>query len=113
MKSRTWTGLAFCSPLIIGLLCFTVLPVVASFWFSLCNYPILEPPRFVGVANYVELARDDRFWHSVRNTFLYVAGAIPLGMVVGLGCALLLNQRVAGIKVFRTLFFLPTVVALF
>jgi multiple sugar transport system permease protein len=48
----------------------------------------------------------------VRNTFEYVIGAVPLGMAVGLGLALLLNQKVAGIKVFRTLFFLPTVVPL-
>ena len=112
MKSRTFTGLAFCSPLIFGLVAFTILPVLASFWFSLCNYPILDPPRFVGASNYVELARDDRFWHSVRNTFTYVLLAVPLGMIVGLGLALLLNQKVSGIKVFRTLFFLPTVVPL-
>jgi multiple sugar transport system permease protein len=78
----------------------------------LCNYPILDPPKFVGTANYAELVRDDQFWHSVRNTFEYVLMAVPLGMVVGLGLALLLNQKVAGIKVFRTLFFLPTVVPL-
>jgi len=112
MKSRTFTGIMFCMPLIVGILAFTVVPVVASFWFSLCNYPILDPPKFVGTANYVELARDDRFWHSVRNTFTYVLFAIPSGMAVGLGLALLLNQKVAGIKVFRTLFFLPTVVPL-
>jgi multiple sugar transport system permease protein len=112
LKRRTLTGLAFCSPLIFGLLAFTVLPVVASFWFSLCNYPILDPPRYVGLANYAEMARDEQFWHSVRNTFEYVLGAVPLGMAVGLGLALLLNQKVAGIKVFRTLFFLPTVVPL-
>ena len=112
MRSRTLTGLAFCSPLIFGLVAFTILPVVASLWFSLCNYPILDPPRFVGTANYTELARDDQFWHSVRNTFTYVLGAVPLGMAIGLGLALLLNQKVKGIKVFRTLFFLPTVVPL-
>lgn len=112
MRSKTFTGLAFCSPLILGLLAFTVLPVAASAWFSLCNYPILDPPRYVGVANYVELARDEQFWHSVRNTFTYVLLAVPLGMAVGLGLALLMNQKVNGIKVFRTLFFLPTVVPL-
>ena len=107
---RTFTGIAFCSPLIFGLLAFTILPILASLWFSLCNYPILDPPRFVGTANYAELARDDQFWHSVRNTFEYVLLAVPLGMAAGLGLALLLNQKVKGIKVFRTLFFLPTVV---
>lgn len=109
---RTLTGLAFCAPLIFGLLAFTLLPVLASFYFSLCNYPILDPPRFVGAANYADLVRDDQFWHSVRNTFTYVLGAVPLGMAIGLGLALLLNQKVAGIKVFRTLFFLPTLVPL-
>ncbi len=112
MNRRTWTGLAFCSPLILGLLAFTVLPVIASFWFSLCNYPILDSPRYVGAANYVEMAHDDRFWHSVQNTFVFVLASVPLGMIVGLGLALLMNQRVPGIKVFRTLFFLPTVVPL-
>lgn len=110
MKRRTLTGIAFCAPLIVGLIFFTILPVISSFWFSLCNYPILSPPRFVGAANYVELTTDEQFWHSVRNTFTYVLTAVPLGMAVGLGLALLLNQRVAGIKVFRTMFFLPTVV---
>jgi multiple sugar transport system permease protein len=112
MKPRTFTGIAFCSPLIIGMVCFTIVPVLMSFWFSLCNYPILDPPRFVGTANYAELFKDERFWHSVRNTFEYVIAAVPLGMIVGLGLALLLNQKVPGIKVFRTLFFLPTVVPL-
>ena len=110
MKQKTLTGLAFCAPLIVGLILFTVIPVVSSFWFSLCNYPILAPPRFIGVSNYVELTRDSQFWRSVQNTFMYVLGAVPLGMIVGLSLALLLNQKVAGIKVFRTLFFLPTVV---
>ena len=111
-RTNTIAGLLFCSPLILGLLAFTVLPIFASFWFSLCNYPILDKPRYVGLANYAELAKDDQFWHSVRNTFEYVLGAIPLGMAVGLVLALLLNQQVAGIKVFRTLFFLPTLVPL-
>ncbi|HLK16219.1 MAG TPA: sugar ABC transporter permease [Fimbriimonadaceae bacterium] len=110
MKRRTWIGLAFCSPLIVGLLAFTVIPVVASAWFSLCNYPILDPPKYIGAANYTELVRDDQFWHSIRNTFTYVLMAVPLGMAVGLVLALLMNQKVRGIKVFRTLFFLPTVV---
>lgn len=112
MKRRTLTGILFCSPLIFGLIVFTVIPVGLSFWFSLCNYPILDPPRFVGTANYQELVRDEQFWHSVRNTFTYVLMSVPLGMAAGLGLALLLNQKVAGIKVFRTLFFLPTVVPL-
>lgn len=111
-RSRTLTGILFCAPLIFGLLAFTVLPVLASAWFSLCNYPILEPPRYVGGANYVELTRDAQFWHSVRNTFTYVVFAVPLGMVVGLGLALLMNLKVPGIRVFRTLYFLPTVVPL-
>jgi len=109
---RTLTGIAFCSPLIVGLLAFTVLPVLASFWFSLCDYPILDAPKYIGASNYLDLAKDDQFWHSVKNTFFYVLFAIPLGMAVGLGLALLLNQRVSGIRVFRTLFFLPTVVPL-
>jgi len=77
MKSRTFTGIAFCSPLIVGLIAFTILPVGASLWFSFCNYPILDPPRFVGVANYAEMAHDDQFWHSVRNKLCKVLQISP------------------------------------
>ncbi|MFZ4506091.1 MAG: carbohydrate ABC transporter permease [Fimbriimonas sp.] len=96
--------------MIFGLLVFTVLPVIASFYFSLCDYPIFDPPKFIGGSNYQELARDAQFWLSVRNTVLYSVFAVPLGMAMGLSLALLLNQKVPGITVFRTLFFLPTVV---
>ena len=74
VRPKTLTGLAFCSPLIFGLVAFTILPVLASLWFSLCNYPILDPPRYIGFANYTDLVKDEQFWHSVRNTFEYVLG---------------------------------------
>jgi uncharacterized membrane protein len=76
-------------PLIIGLLSFTVIPVAASIYFSLTDYPIFDPPKWVGPKNYLELVSDGRFWLSVWNTFYFVLFAVPLGMLVGLCLALL------------------------
>jgi multiple sugar transport system permease protein len=112
-QDNRWpVGIAFCLPLILGLLCLTLYPVLSSLWFALCDYPIFDPPRFVGAANFREMARDPRVWLSVWNTFYYAIFAVPLGMVAGLALALLLNLRVKGMAFYRTMFFLPTVVPL-
>ncbi|HOX38894.1 MAG TPA: sugar ABC transporter permease [Candidatus Brocadiia bacterium] len=103
-------GLAFCSPLIVGLAVFTVYPVAASFYFSLCDYPIFDPPQFIGLANYREMFEDPRIYIALYNTFIYAILGIPVGMVCGLGLAMLLNVKVKGMAVYRTVFFLPSVV---
>lgn len=111
--SNRWPiGMAFCLPMIVGLLGFTVYPIAASFYYSLCDYPVLDPPRFIGTANYSELVSDQRFWLSVGNTVYYGFFAVPLGIVVGLVLALLLNAKVKGIAFYRTMFFLPSIVPL-
>jgi multiple sugar transport system permease protein len=105
-------GVAFCLPAIVGLLLLTAYPVLASLWFSLCDYPIFDPPRFIGLANYAEMARDPLLWQSLWNTAYFALFAVPLGMVAGLGLALLLNLRVRGQAFYRTMFFLPSIVPL-
>ena len=103
-------GLAFTSPWIIGFLAFTLTPVVLSLYYSFCDYSLLQRPAFIGTANYRELMADPVFWTSLQNTFIYAAMALPAGMLVSLGLALLLNQRVPGQSVFRTMIFLPSLV---
>ena len=66
----------------------------------------------MGLANYRELSHDPRFWLSVGNTLSFALVAVPLGVIVGLALALLLNTKVRGIAFYRTMFFLPTVVPL-
>ena len=101
----------FLSPWLIGLLAFTAYPTLASFYFSLTKYNILTPPRWVGTDNYVKLfTNDPLFWTTAWNTAYYTLISVPLGLAVALGLALLLNQRRGGIGIYRTAFYLPSLV---
>lgn len=102
-------GLLFVLPWIISLLAFTVYPVVASFYFSFTQYSIVQAPKWVGLENYVTMfTADPAFPVSVSNSAYYALLAVPLGLLAALGIALLLNLKVKGIGVYRTLFYLPS-----
>ncbi|HEV7300884.1 MAG TPA: sugar ABC transporter permease [Tepidisphaeraceae bacterium] len=103
-------GLAFVSPWIIGFVAFTAVPVALSLYYSFCDYPMLQKPTFIGLANYRELWNDPIFWQVLRNTFIYAALALPLGMVIALGVAILLNTKIRGQFIYRTIIFLPSLV---
>lgn len=103
-------GLAFVSPWFIGLGVFLLYPILASLYFSFCEYSVLQRPMWVGAGNYVDLAQDTVFWKSLTNTLLYAAFALPMGLIVSLSLALLLNTGVRGLAVFRTIMFLPALV---
>jgi multiple sugar transport system permease protein len=101
-------GLLFVSPWLLSLLIFTIYPVLATFYLSLTNYNVVQPPTWVGLHNYrVMLTADPAFWTSVGNTAYYSLLAVPLGLAGSLGLALLLNLRVRGLGVYRTLVYLP------
>lgn len=103
-------GLLFVSPWLLGFVIFTLYPTVASFYFSLCDYRVLTPPRFIGFGNYASMLHDtDFFWRSVLNT-LFMFIELPLALAVSLGIALLLNQKLKGIAFFRALYYLPAVI---
>ena len=103
-------GLAFISPWILGFLLFTLYPVGAALYYSCCDYDVLSPPVWVGALNYADMAGDELFWKSLGNTLRYAALVLPLGLVVSLGVAVLLNQPVRGRSLLRTVFFLPSLV---
>ncbi|MBI2297399.1 MAG: sugar ABC transporter permease [Armatimonadetes bacterium] len=103
-------GLCFVAPWLIGLALFQIYPIAASFWFSLCDYSVLQPAHFIGLGNYHDLAGDDVFWLALRNTLGYAAIALPLGLVTALATAILLNSGVRGMAFYRTFFFLPSLV---
>jgi multiple sugar transport system permease protein len=109
-KHNLRNGLLFCSPAILGLLAFTAYPVLASFYYSFCNYPMLKPPVWVGLANYKALLADPVFYNSLGNTLYYAVFATPLGIITAFLLALLLNQKVKGMALFRTMFFVPSIV---
>ncbi len=105
------TGLLFLSPWIVGFMIFGLFPIVASAYFSLCRYNIIRPPHFIGIENYTMLFFEDPlFWKSLWNTIYLTAFGLPLQLLVALFAALLLNARIKGQSVFRTLMFIPSVV---
>jgi len=104
------TGLLFISPWLVGFLIFTLYPVIASAYLSFTDYRVLAPPRWVGLGNYRDLFADhDYFWPSLGDTaFMFLE--LPLSLVLGLVLALLLDQKLRGIAVYRTILYLPSIV---
>jgi len=110
-RRNNLAGWVLVSPVVVGLLVFTLYPFLASLALSFCEYDIFTPPRWVGVWNYeTMLTRDPLFWKSLTNVLYYTALAVPLGIVMGVGLALLLDAKIKGLAVYRTLFFLPSIV---
>jgi multiple sugar transport system permease protein len=103
-------GLAFLSPWLVGFCCFTLIPILLSFYFSLCDYSLLQSPLYIGSANYKELFTDSLFWKSLINTLIYASLALPSAMCISVGLALLLNTKIKGVGVYRTIIFLPSLV---
>lgn len=105
-------GFLMVSPWLIGLVFFTVGPILVSIVYSFCHYQILTPARWVAFTNYKELLTDDSlFWKSLWNTVYYTIFSVPLGIASSLGLALLLNAKLKGIRFFRTMFYTPAVVS--
>jgi multiple sugar transport system permease protein len=104
--AKAW---AFLAPSFAHLLVFSIGPILFALWLSFHEWNLLQPTRpFVGLDNYRELARDAGFLNAVRNTAIYVL-FVPAGMIVSLALALLVNRRLPGVRLLRTVFFLPYV----
>jgi multiple sugar transport system permease protein len=104
-----FVGYLFVAPLILGLLVFTYGPVLAALGLSFTKGDYISTPRWIGLGNYQALLNDDLFWKSMRNTIYYVVGVVPAGMILSLLLALAMNQKLRGIVLFRSIFFLPTI----
>ena len=103
-------GLLFILPWLIGFAVFTVYPIIASFYFSFTEYHITTKPQWVGFENYKKLFSDNLFIKSLTNTLYYVAGLVPIGLVVGLVLALLLVQPLREIVFYRGIIYFPSIV---
>jgi len=104
-------GYLFAAPWLIGTVLFVVGPIIASVLLSASNWNLISSPRWVGLENYRDMVGDHSFTQSIRVTLFYTALAVPLGQVAGLAMAVLLNQRVRGMYLFRTILFLPSVLS--
>jgi multiple sugar transport system permease protein len=110
-RTRMLQFYVLASPAILGLLLFSIGPIIASFVISFTDWDILSKPAFVGFDNYNELLfQDELFRKSLWNSLYYTLFGVPLGVIGGLLVALLLNMKVKGMPIYRTLFYLPAVV---
>jgi multiple sugar transport system permease protein len=104
-------GYLFLSPWLIGFFVFGLYPMAMSLYYSLCRYDVLRVPQFIGLENYgALLSADPYFGTAVWNTLVYTVLRVPLAILGSLLLAVLVNQAVRGVKLFRTAFFLPSII---
>lgn len=111
-KNDALWGLFFVSPFIIGFVVFMLGPMLFSFYGSFTNYNLTSKMDFIGIDNFRRMfTQDELFWKSLYNTGYYVLFNVPLTAIGSVLLAVLLNQRVRGMSVFRTIFYLPAILS--
>lgn len=109
---RKATPFLFISPWIIGFAVFTAGPLLLSLVMSFFDWPITSSPTFRGLGNYIEMfTADKQFWKSLVITLKYAAIFVPLNMIVALFLAMLITQPIGGVKIYRTIFYIPAVIS--
>ncbi|MCX7767181.1 MAG: sugar ABC transporter permease, partial [Candidatus Sumerlaeia bacterium] len=110
-RKEVFSGYLFAPPWICGFLAFTLVPIVLSFYYSLCRYDVLRPPMFVGLQNYYYLLfESDKFYKAVYNTVFFTVFRVPLVIVGSLLLALLLSTPRRGIALARTIYYMPSII---
>ncbi len=113
MKSNTkynYAGYLYILPWIIGFLLLQLVPLINSLWYSFTDFQLLGSPNFTGLANFKKIfSGDQTFIKSLNVTFIYVLIAVPLKIAFALFIAVILNQKIKGINLFRTLYYIPSI----
>ena len=110
LNSKSVAGYVFTAPLIFGFLFFLLVPMIISMYYSFCDYNILSPAKFSGLANYKKMITDDTFWLSLKVTFYFAFVSVPLKLIFALFVAMLLlkNSKLSGF--YRAAYYLPSVI---
>jgi multiple sugar transport system permease protein len=109
-RRQNLAGWLFIGPVIFGVLAFQIVPVVASFGVSMTNWTGLRAPDFLGFDNYIALfTTDASFYRTLLTTTIFTVAMVALSIAIGLGLAVLCNQRIRGVGVFRTLYYSPAI----
>jgi multiple sugar transport system permease protein len=112
-RRENFYGYLFLTPWLLGFFGLFIGPGLASLYLSLTKYDVLSAPEFIGAANYVKMfTDDDLFWPSLGRTFYFAALGVPLSVLGSMFLAILLNNQLRGVTVYRTLFFMPSLVPL-
>jgi multiple sugar transport system permease protein len=98
-------------PWLIGFLVFLAYPMLRSLYLSFTSYDLLSPPVWVGLRNFERIFNDPDFWQSLRVTFLFALGSVPGGTIIALALAMVLSQNLRGVNIWRTIFFIPSILS--
>ncbi|BCS80173.1 carbohydrate ABC transporter permease [Anaerocellum diazotrophicum] len=110
LKRKDLVGLLYVLPWLVGFLVFKLYPFVMSFVYSFCDYSMLKPPKFVGLYNFIYMfTKDELFPKALLNTIKYVIITVPLKISFALFVAIILNMKLKGINLFRTVYYLPSI----
>jgi len=102
----------FISPWILGFIAFTAGPLLLSAVMTMFDWPIIGTPSFVGIKNFIDMfTKDNQFWKSVGVTIKFMVMFVPLNIIIALVLAMLISKPLRGIGIFRTIFYLPSVVS--
>ena len=104
-------GYLFLTPWIVGFLFLTLGPMLASIYLSLTNYKMIAAPVFIGTANYERMFTDQLMWQALKVTSIYTLFSVPLNLISAMAVAVLLNQKIVASGIFRTVFYLPSVIS--
>lgn len=107
--SNELAAAAFLAPNILGFIAMTIIPIIVSFYLSFTQWDLINSPLWVGLGNFKTMFADARFWQSIWNTLYFTIGTVPVGLALALFFAILLNEKIRGIYIFRTIFFLPVI----
>jgi multiple sugar transport system permease protein len=109
-QRRTIIGYIFIAPFILGFLLWFLLPALVAANLTFQRWNLLSPPTYIGTANIERLFNDPLLVQSLKSTFIYTIFSVPMGLFFAFFLALLINTRVRGIAIFRTIYFLPSIV---
>jgi ABC-type sugar transport system permease subunit len=111
LRRRGLIGLLFIAPIGLLFIAFSIFPTIFAMAVSLTEYNLFTPPVFVGLDNYVDLVDNRNFWRAVQVTVFYTLYFGPASVILGFSLAMLLRDHIAGRTVFRSLFFIPTILS--
>ena len=110
MREEAATGYALITPWLVGFLIWTAYPILASFYLSFTDYNVLQSPQWIGLRNYTRIfTQDIDFWPAIRITVLYAFFSVPLGIAGSLAVAVLLSTDIRGLGIYRTIYYLPSI----
>ncbi len=109
-QRRNILGYIFILPFILGVLFWLVIPAGVAAWLSFQDWNLISPPKPNGLTNFEKMFADPLFWQALKVTVNYTLISVPLSLVLGFALALLMNHSIKGIRIFRTIYYLPTIV---